>query len=104
MLRMSTTPTEKEESQSFREPADWRLFDAEIRASSAYADALAGPGILTGAERDAIVNALKQIKEDYDSGKSKPPDQDVFTAIENRLGEIAGAAAGKLHAGRSRNE
>jgi argininosuccinate lyase len=106
MLRMSTTPTEKEDSQSFREPApgDWRLFDAEIRASSAYADALVAPGILTSAERDTVVNALKQIKEEYDSGKVTLPDQDVFSAIETRLGEIAGDVAEKFHAGRSRNE
>jgi argininosuccinate lyase len=108
MLTMSTTSTEQEESQdqSFREPepGDWRLFDAEIRASVAYAAALVEPGILTAAERDAIVKGLNQIKEERDNGKFKLPDQDVFAAIENRLGEIAGTVAGKLNAGRSRNE
>ncbi len=105
---MSTTATEKEEShsQSFNEsaPGDWRLFDAEIRASTAYASALVAPGILTEADRDAIVNGLKQIKDDHDNGKFNLPDQDVFAAIESRLGELVGAAAGKLNAGRSRNE
>jgi argininosuccinate lyase len=105
---MSTTSTEKEEShdQSFREstPGDWRLFDAEVRASTAYAGALVAPDVLTGADRDAIVNALAQIKEEHDSGKFELPDQDVFSAIESRLAETVGAAAGRLNAGRSRNE
>jgi argininosuccinate lyase len=105
---MSTTSTEKEEShdQSFREstPGDWRLLDAEIRASTAFAHALVAPGVLTEAERDSIVNALKQIKDDHDSGKVNASAPDVFSAIESRLAEIAGAAAGKLNAARSRNE
>ena len=31
-------------------------------------------------------------------------DEDIHTAVERRLGELIGAAAGKLHTGRSRND
>jgi argininosuccinate lyase len=107
---MSPEPQNKEKSQennrSFREvtPGDWRLFDAEIHASSGYADALVEPGVLTSADRDAISAGLKQIKAEYDGGTLDLADQDVFAAIEARLGQIAGPVAGKLNAGRSRNE
>lgn len=92
--------------QAFRPSAagDWRLFDAEIRASTAYADALVEPGVLTDAERNSIVAALKQIQDEHEQGKFPASDQDVFSAIENRLNEVAGSVAGKLNAGRSRNE
>ncbi|MCC7451186.1 MAG: argininosuccinate lyase [Anaerolineae bacterium] len=83
---------------------DWRLLNAEIRASTAYADALVSAEVLTAAERDSITAGLQQIKKDYESGKLDTAEPDMFLAIENRLNEIVGAAAGKLSAGRSRNE
>jgi argininosuccinate lyase len=33
-----------------------------------------------------------------------PADEDIHTAVERRLGELIGPAAGKLHTGRSRND
>lgn len=93
------------ESQKFRaSAADWRLLDAEIRASIAYAGALVEPGILSEAERDTITAGLNQIKAEYERGAFPPTQTDLFTAIEERLLAIAGPVAGKLHAGRSRNE
>jgi argininosuccinate lyase len=80
---------------------DWRLLSAEIRASTAYANALVDPGILTPDERDKIVAALGHLETDL---KPDPPDQDVFNAIDTQLQAAAGAVAGKLNAGRSRKE
>jgi len=34
----------------------------------------------------------------------KPEDEDIHTANERRLKELVGAAGGKLHTGRSRND
>ena len=34
----------------------------------------------------------------------QPGDEDIHTAVERRLGELAGPVAGKLHTGRSRND
>ncbi len=85
-------------------PGDWRLLSAEIRASAAYAKALVEAGVLTPAERDSILEALEKIEKERGSSATPMDEQDVFTAIEHRLTALAGIAAGKLQAGRSRNE
>jgi len=86
------------------EPDDWRLIGAEIATEIAYAQALVEPGVLTEAERDTIIAGLKQIEDEYSKGEFKPGDGDMFSAVEDRLLAIAGSVAGKLNAGRSRNE
>lgn len=85
---------------------DWRLYDVDVRGSIAYAKALAQAKIVTQAECDALVQGLAQVKAEFDEGKfaAKPTDEDIHSAVERRLGEIIGAAAGKLHTGRSRND
>jgi argininosuccinate lyase len=83
-------------------PGNWRLIEAEIQASTAYAEALIEAEVLTDAERDTLVKALQQIRSEHMQHKLTGPD--MFAAIEQRLGEIASAEAGKLNAGRSRNE
>jgi argininosuccinate lyase len=49
---------------------------------------------------------LLQVHAEWASGKFviQPSDEDIHTANERRLGEVIGAAAGKLHTGRSRND
>lgn len=91
-------------NNSFR--FDWRLYDADIRGSIAYAKALARAGIVTDAERDALIDGLTRVKAEFDARtfESKPNDEDIHTAVERRLGEFVGAVAGKLHTGRSRND
>ncbi len=85
---------------------DWRLYDADIRGSIAYARALARAGIITDAERDALVDGLARVKAEFDARtfEARPNDEDIHTAVERRLGELVGAVAGKLHTGRSRND
>jgi argininosuccinate lyase len=91
-------------NNSFR--FDWRLYDADIRGSIAYAKALAKSGIITDAERDSLVDGLQRVKQEFDARtfESKPSDEDIHTAVERRLGEFVGSVAGKLHTGRSRND
>jgi argininosuccinate lyase len=91
-------------NNSFR--FDWRLYDADIRGSIAYAKALARANIITDAERDALIDGLTRVKSEFDSRafESKSGDEDIHTAVERRLGELVGAVAGKLHTGRSRND
>ncbi len=91
-------------NNSFR--FDWRLYDADIRGSIAYAQALARINIITEAERDALIDGLNRVKQEFDARtfESKPSDEDIHTAVERRLGEFVGAVAGKLHTGRSRND
>jgi argininosuccinate lyase len=85
---------------------DWRLYDADIRGSVAYAKALARAKIITDAECDALIDGLARVKQEFDARtfEEKPSDEDIHTAVERRLGELVGAVAGKLHTGRSRND
>jgi argininosuccinate lyase len=85
---------------------DKRLYDADIRGSVAYAGALHRAGLITAAEHTAIVDGLAQIKDEFAAGRFEPApgDEDIHTAVERRLTEIVGPAAGKLHTGRSRND
>jgi argininosuccinate lyase len=85
---------------------DWRLYDADIRGSIAYAKALARANIITESERDALIDGLQRVKQEFDTRtfEAKSTDEDIHTAVERRLGELVGAVAGKLHTGRSRND
>jgi argininosuccinate lyase len=87
-------------------PFDKRLYASDIACSSAYARALAGAGVLTSAEANAIAAGLEQVRAEFERGEFRPApgDEDIHTAVERRLGEIIGPVAGKLHTGRSRND
>jgi argininosuccinate lyase len=85
---------------------DRRLYRADIEASIAYARALARAGLITAAECDQLLAGLEQVRAEFDAGtfETAPTDEDIHTAVERRLGELAGPVAGKLHTGRSRND
>ena len=90
------------ESLSF----DRRMAQEDIRGSMGYARALAKTGIITDDERDALVEGLGKVGEEWaaDAFEVRDGDEDIHTANERRLGEVIGAVAGKLHTGRSRND
>ncbi len=85
---------------------DIHLWDADIRGSIAYAGALADAGVITKAEAAKLVKGLRAVREEFSKGAFvvQPDDEDIHTAVERRLKEIAGEVAGKLHTGRSRND
>jgi argininosuccinate lyase len=85
---------------------DWRLYDVDITGSTAWAEALTEAGVLTQADCDALVAGLEQVRAEFAAGKfvPAPGDEDVHTAVERRLTEIAGDVGRKLHTGRSRND
>jgi argininosuccinate lyase len=85
---------------------DWRLYDADITGSIAWARALADAGVLAGDERDLLIGGLEHVRAEFNRGEfvPGPDDEDIHTAVERRLTEIVGAAGGKLHTGRSRND
>jgi argininosuccinate lyase len=85
---------------------DNRLVPYDIAASSAHADMLAQQGLLSPADHRAIRGALAAIGEEHTQGRWRITldEEDCQTAIENRLTERIGAAGGRLHAGRSRND
>ena len=87
-------------------PFDRRLAADDLRGSRAHVDMLAAVGLLTEAERFAIADALDQVEQELNDGSFAfaPTDEDIHTAVERRVTEIAGPAGAKLHTGRSRND
>ncbi|HEY5118396.1 MAG TPA: argininosuccinate lyase, partial [Anaerolineales bacterium] len=85
---------------------DRRLGPQDVRGSIAWTHALAKAGILTAAEARQIEDGLEQIGKEITGGTFPfaATDEDIHTAVERRLGELVGEAAGKLHTGRSRND
>ena len=86
---------------------DRRLGAEEIRINQAYARGLNRAGRLTDDECRAIEKGLDQVGRQLN--ETPPPfadsDEDIHTAVERLLGEAIGPdLAGKLPAGRSRND
>ena len=85
---------------------DQRLALQDVDGSLAWAAALRKAKILSDEEHSSISLGLATIKKEFVSGKFlfAPTDEDIHTAVERRLTELIGDAAGKLHTGRSRND
>jgi argininosuccinate lyase len=85
---------------------DKRMYRQDIAGSIAYARAIAQAGVITEQEAETIVNGLRQVQAEMNSGtfEYQPSDEDIHTAVERRLTELVGAVGGKLHTGRSRND
>ncbi len=102
-----TAPTH-ELVESFTESVsfDARLYRYDIVGSVAHARMLARAGILTDAERDAIVDGLEAIGRDIEAGAFEWSAQleDVHMNIEAQLIRRIGDAGKKLHTARSRND
>ena len=87
-------------------PFDRRMFRDDIAGSRAHARMLAAVGLLSVAERDAVLDALDTVEVELDDGSFafERSDEDIHTAVERRVTELAGPAGAKLHTGRSRND
>lgn len=86
---------------------DWRLAKYDIAGSIAHAKALQSAGYLNLAESEKLEKSLKELLKRVESGgfQARETDEDVHSALERGLIEIAGAElGGKLRAGRSRND
>ena len=86
---------------------DWALARHDIAGSIAWAEAITSVGVLTDAERDAIVGGLAELW-DRARGMGDPPlesgAEDVHTWVESELTAAVGEPGRKLHTGRSRND
>ncbi len=87
-------------------PFDRTMWRDDIAGSSAHVRGLERVGLLTAAERDSILGALDQVigEMESDTFVYVQSDEDIHTAVERRVTEIAGPAGGKLHTARSRND
>jgi argininosuccinate lyase len=85
---------------------DQRLARQDVRGSQAWAEALKKAGLLSEEEHRQIANGLEAIDSEFEEQRFtfEDSDEDIHTAVERRLQELIGAAAGKLHTGRSRND
>ena len=85
---------------------DKRLYAQDIAGSIAHATMLAEAGILTPADRDAIIAGLEQVKGEIEAGTFtfSRALEDIHMNVEARLKEIIGEPAGRLHTARSRND
>ncbi len=86
--------------------ADARLLPYDVMASIAHARMLGRQSIIPKKDADAIVRGLTEIRAEFESGKFEMRSdlEDVHMNVESRLAEKIGAAAGRLHTARSRND
>ncbi|MEM9401961.1 MAG: argininosuccinate lyase [Pseudomonadota bacterium] len=85
---------------------DERLVPYDVRGCIAHAEMLASVGHLSADDCTAICEGLKELEAAHAAGEwhIALEDEDVHTALETRLTDAIGAAGGRLHLGRSRND
>jgi argininosuccinate lyase len=85
---------------------DARLYRHDIAGSIAHAKMLARQRIIPARDARKIVRGLKAIRDEIERGafRFSSADEDIHMNIERRLTEKIGAAGGKLHTARSRND
>jgi argininosuccinate lyase len=85
---------------------DRRLAPCDVQASRAHVRGLHRAGLLTAGEAALVLSALDRTATELASGDFAfaETDEDIHTAIERRVTELAGDAGAKLHTGRSRND
>src|SRR5919202_5833710 len=85
---------------------DYRLAPYDVEQSRAHARMLAATGIISDADRDALLGGLDRVEAELDAGDFafRDEDEDIHMAVERRLTEIVGPVGGRLHTARSRND
>lgn len=85
---------------------DERLVKYDVRASIAHAEMLNARKLLADADLAAIREGLLALADEHAAGRWKIElaDEDGQTALEKRLTARIGAAGGRVHLGRSRND
>lgn len=85
---------------------DQRLAAQDLAGSRAHVRGLVRAEIFEADEASQVLSALDRVEAELAEGTFafRPSDEDIHTAIERRVTELAGAAGAKLHTGRSRND
>jgi argininosuccinate lyase len=85
---------------------DRHLYRQDIAASKAHAQMLAKQGIIAADDAKKIAHGLDTILSEIDEGDFafKRALEDIHMNVESRLADLIGAAAGRLHTARSRND
>jgi len=104
--RFAASPSEIMEEINASIDFDKRLWRHDIDASKAHVAMLAATGIVSSAEAEKISKGLDKILGEIETGEFKFTRalEDIHLNVENRLKELIGPVAGKLHTARSRND
>ena len=103
-FKASTDTAVEQFTESLR--FDKRLYHYDILGSIAHVQMLAKCKIISPGEMKQLVRGLQEILQEFETGKFRynPADEDIHMSIEKRLFQKIGAAAGKMHTARSRND
>jgi argininosuccinate lyase len=104
--RFAVGPAEELLAFTVSLPFDVRLWPQDIRGSRAHVRGLQRAGLLDTDDTVLVLEALDQCAAELHAGtfSFEPTDEDVHTAVERRVTELAGPAGARLHTGRSRND
>jgi argininosuccinate lyase len=105
--RFAGGPSEALEALSKSTHFDWRLATYDLKGTSAHLVALHAGGYVTKDELAVLNKAVAELTKRVEDGSFVPKatEEDVHAALERGLIQIAGAQlAGKIRAGRSRND
>jgi len=104
--RFSTGPDAIMEAINVSIDVDRHLYRQDIAASKAHAAMLAKRGIITADDARKIARGLDTVLAEIDRGKFnfRRSLEDIHMNVEQRLSELIGPAAGRLHTARSRND
>lgn len=105
--RFASGPAEAMAALSKSTHFDWVLAPYDVRASKAHARVLHAAGLLTDADLATMLDGLRRLAADVDSGDfvAAAADEDVHSALERGLiDRIGPEVGGRLRAGRSRND
>ena len=85
---------------------DRKLYAQDIAGSRAHASMLHDQGILSSEDHAQVDQGLNTILSEIESGtfEFSRALEDIHMNVENRLRELIGTAAGRLHTARSRND
>jgi argininosuccinate lyase len=87
-------------------PFDRRMAAQDVAGSIAHAEMLVSRGIISSADGKSIVEGLNKVAAELASGTFpfKNALEDIHMNVEDRLKDLIGPAAGRLHTARSRND
>ncbi|MBC6980162.1 argininosuccinate lyase [Caulobacter sp. 17J80-11] len=104
--RFSAKPADLMQAINVSIDVDRRLWAQDLQGSRAHAAMLAATQIISRQDEQAIQQGLDRIEEEIRSGAFpfRTEYEDIHMNVEARLRELIGAAAGRLHTARSRND
>ena len=87
-------------------PFDRRLWKVDIEGSRAHVRGLGRAGLMSVEDVATVLSALDAVHVEFAAGTFDfvPGDEDIHTAVERRVTELAGDAGARLHTARSRND